>query len=592
MAKLPIYDTPKVAPQVGPSGVMNIQAPNLGGAIGQGISNLGQDIGEIQFRANKERTEAVLNDAIPEIDNLSTQATSVLGEDVLKPDADGRDFVNIWNDKFNDLKAKKLEGIKDPSQKKMIESELDRYGSRFLVGVQRHEVEQIKRNSLNIAKGQISTEQASIQTALKNGTFSPAVFEASVPRAIDGAEQSARLQGVNDPASLKTIKAAALSDLHETALKGFVASQDFTGAKQWLDDHKDQVSGDVWNKYSPAVNKASVATKAQRLADLVESEKPKDADKRIRELAGEDKDLRDAARDELATRATLRDHADVKAGQEYHGQIQTQAQSSPGSINALIAKTRANFDISDRQRGATITWLESVKKAAQDDTPESRTMRRLKADELMLSPEFANISREGLRAELPKYGYENIDRVLAAHALATGDGAVKPPDAMTLDVLKFSLFGNKKKLSETETAELNYSLIAAKTEFEKERTGTGKGKAAMAPPTADQWLARTKFYFRPRVTKPGIFSDDKTKMFAASEDDMVNIRASWDENKRNLTNSVLRWNGVTNPTQTEIIRKYDELELLKERRPKEYDALMAAANPAPVRTRMTKIEGR
>jgi len=86
MPQLPVYDTPKIQSQGAPGGMLNVQAPNPGAAIGQGLSNLGRDMSEVQFRADNAVSENTLYKYLEFQNTTLGNLGQVHGEAALKPD--------------------------------------------------------------------------------------------------------------------------------------------------------------------------------------------------------------------------------------------------------------------------------------------------------------------------------------------------------------------------------------------------------------------------------------------------------------------------------------------------------------------------
>lgn len=85
MPQLPTYAAPQVTPQAAPSGVLNVQARDLGQAVGAGLRNVAQDVQEIQFQADHLVSEDTTNKFKEYQLQRVSQFKALQGSDAFKP---------------------------------------------------------------------------------------------------------------------------------------------------------------------------------------------------------------------------------------------------------------------------------------------------------------------------------------------------------------------------------------------------------------------------------------------------------------------------------------------------------------------------
>lgn len=305
MAKLPTYDAPQVAPQAGPSGAMDIQAPNLLSPLAEAAAS---SISAIH-KANRESDALRVTDALTpleeDVTNIVIRARNVQGRQVVDPEAYGGDqgasLTETMLADFDKAVSSRSEGLTE-QQKAMFQAAAQRKRQEIQRVVQSHEAQQMGVMWDQIYKDwdEVLADGIS-KMGVRGGLPDGEVIRAGLADRVDNARRWASSKGL-DP---DLAEQAAKSDTHGAVIRGLRAAGNPIAALAYYSDHKMDLDEKTRDAYGPVLEKQAAGAKAQSMADLIESENAQDPDKRARELAGKDDELLGRLRHELAVRKSV-----------------------------------------------------------------------------------------------------------------------------------------------------------------------------------------------------------------------------------------------------------------------------------------------
>lgn len=152
MPQIPMYDAPLVRAAGLPNAGLNVQAPNLGAAIGQGVQQASGIIAQVQEKARAEADQTVVLQKLNALqqyrNGMDEQMQKLVGSDIQDPDKWGGEKGQAFAD-FRTAKTSEQLGLLSqdmtPKQKQMFDQhaipalESDRHRSTM------HEFEQIQK---------------------------------------------------------------------------------------------------------------------------------------------------------------------------------------------------------------------------------------------------------------------------------------------------------------------------------------------------------------------------------------------------------------------------------------------------------------
>ncbi len=246
MPTLPSYNLPQVSAQPAQGGLLNLQATNLGGALGEGLARFGQQVQEAQFHADQMVSE-----------NLSTKFKeyqvqrlgklfSLKGEDAIKPSEDTG--LTPSQQALQDLKdyQRTLQQDIGKGAKKLFTFKTDPYLLHFQEQAQNHEAREVDTYNENtlIGKRDVSTQAAALdpQYEMKTGTSLNDVHDAAAleaqRRGLSGDAAKGFTLQFTSPVVSATLDglvqqgAAPQAKLYLEANKGLMTAKDYERAEQ------------------------------------------------------------------------------------------------------------------------------------------------------------------------------------------------------------------------------------------------------------------------------------------------------------------------------------------------------------------------
>ena len=187
MAQLPVYDNPQVRAQPAQGGTLNLQAPNYGEAIGQGLMRTGQVMQEVQFQADHVASEDAANKLREfQIQRLG-QFYQLKGENAIKPDADSG--LSPLDQATQDIKnyQQQLGSTLGGGAQRLFKFKTDPHIAQFEAQAQNHSMQELDNFAVNTLNGKLAVSkqaaaldpQNEVKTSSSlNDTHDAAVLEA------------------------------------------------------------------------------------------------------------------------------------------------------------------------------------------------------------------------------------------------------------------------------------------------------------------------------------------------------------------------------------------------------------------------------
>ena len=246
MAQLPVYDNPQVRAQPAQGGALNLQAPNLGEAVGQGLMRTGQIMQEVQFQADHLASE----DAANKLQEFQVQRLgqfySLKGENAIKPDQDSG--LSPMDQATQDIKdyQRQLSGSLGSGAQKLFKLKTDPHITQFEAQAQNHTMQELDNYATNtlIGKRDVSMQAVALdpQNEIKtnsslNATHDAAVMEAQ-RRGLAGDAAQGFVAQFTSPVVATTLDAlvkqgaAPQAKAYLEANKNLMTAQDYERATQ------------------------------------------------------------------------------------------------------------------------------------------------------------------------------------------------------------------------------------------------------------------------------------------------------------------------------------------------------------------------
>jgi len=268
MASIPTYDTPQVAPEALPLGRQtSVASPELfdHGAVeqaraGAAITAAGQGLAEIATRM-RERDDA---DSVFRAE-VSLKDSYLAQEQDWRQNKQGRFAKGLTQDAqqwWADNIQKHSEALGNDNQRRLFQQRALRYREAGMNSVSTFESGQLERSHDEAWK------------ANKNVTISTAAA-ALTPEAVDNARleitKSNRYQAARkgwEPEVLQAENLRDLTALHTQVLQG-IAQNNPTAAKEYFEQHKDEIDGARQAELGRFAQQASATAMGERTADAV-----------------------------------------------------------------------------------------------------------------------------------------------------------------------------------------------------------------------------------------------------------------------------------------------------------------------------------
>lgn len=267
MPQIPMYDAPLVRAAGLPNAGLNVQAPNLGAAIGQGVQQASGIIAQVQEKARAEADQTVVLQKLNALqqyrNGMDEQMQKLVGSDIQDPDKWGGEKGQPFAD-FRTAKTSEQLGLLSQDmtqkQKQMFDQhaipalEADRHRSTM------HEFEQIQKVKVGENETAISTQGDAAELAVeKNGNFGWDKFEEARFQAEQAGRRIAALRGTDPNEEAKK----AVSYVTLRTANTLLLRSNSTDAQRLIESYADTMTPEVRDHFlakAKGVNDANAAT--------------------------------------------------------------------------------------------------------------------------------------------------------------------------------------------------------------------------------------------------------------------------------------------------------------------------------------------
>lgn len=234
MPQIPTYDSPKVAPQVGPSGALNIQAPNLIAPVAQGAANLVSVYDQVAQHADSLAAEDKINQLVEAKTQLTLDKNkgfvTQLGSNVLPGNrTSNMSLSGEYMQEFSKSQEALAEQLANPRQKEIFRRRANLIGLDFQHGLESHETTQIHAYASEVADG---TVKSAVQDA-QNNWNNPDIISQSLQR-IDASLTNVKALNGTAGAKLDVLRHDFRSMVSKGVLQGALESKNLSYADTYL----------------------------------------------------------------------------------------------------------------------------------------------------------------------------------------------------------------------------------------------------------------------------------------------------------------------------------------------------------------------
>lgn len=264
---IPRYDAPNVRAAGLPNASLNVQVPNMGAAIGQGVQQAAGTIAAIQQKAQAEADQQVVLEKLNALqqyrNGMDEKMQTLVGKDIQDPGKWGGQTGEAFAD-FRTAQTQEQLGLLSqnltPRQRQMFDQhaipalEADRHRSTM------HEFEQIKGVRVAENLTAISLQGDAAEGAVeKNGNFGWDKFEEARFQADQAGRRIAQLMGTNPDEEAKK----AVSSVVQRTANTLLLRSNSTDAQKLIESYPELLTPEVRDHFlakAKGVNDANAAT--------------------------------------------------------------------------------------------------------------------------------------------------------------------------------------------------------------------------------------------------------------------------------------------------------------------------------------------
>jgi hypothetical protein len=579
MAQLPKYE-PLGRQQAAPSGVMNIQAPNLIAPIAQAAGAAVDAWGKEAKRISDLRVEELNNRADEQRALIEAQMAGTKGEFALKG-VNGAEPFEDQRKQWLAFREEALKGLQDDYQKEQASLLLDKHTSALVKFGLKHQLreqdeweKQVHSNTADRAAVNITARPDDVTNVEENMSK----IRASVLATNPGIKESDL-----DMTILRAQSAPALAAFSAAVAKGQTVGDTFDHLYSYMTPSDQAKAKDL-------VSKGDRVNESAKVADYLYH--PGMTNTEAVEAAGQfspnDAHLADAVKDRLHVRIAAEKADQKKYDDDRDGEIiLDMINGRNGGVGGARRRVESDIRMSSAQKASTRlkidNWLKAQKES--DGSNEQHV-----ADYLALatSPSFHTMSREEVLLAASKLGTRYGPALVSQwqQAAAEGGKLSVPPEIRRVVAVSAGL--DEKNPDHKRL--IDEAVAASSDEFRT--TNKGKGKFAERP-TNKQWLddlgprlqqlkVDTRLFGFGSVIKPvgDMTPQEKTKA--------VEFMDLGD--RKIIKKDLERRNEAVTPDS--MIREYYTLQRIKVADPELYKKLRAAADPGSTETPVTAPQPR
>lgn len=567
--KVGIYDAPQVSLKAAPNVRIDMPNPNIGGALAQGISAVGDAIAQEEQRISQKRVEEFDNKLTTFDLQQRAEVAKVKGQAAFAPSSDGTDPLQLFKATRENFIQEQTKDL-TPKQREVAMALAAKHGVRVQAEWAQHQ-----DNELQAWQKSVAIDGAKVQAdaAMANVNNAEAFNEALGKMAYHIQEAN---PGVEVTETIREQQSRiALGSLKNLIGAGTVVQPDGYQHLFTKLTANDKATADELMAKGNAANIGLLAGQQVWYPGMTRSAMVSVADS----MAGDNAAVHDAIMREFSQRDSnhredmKRYDQDTTSGilyNVYTGKQGTNVARKQIDLDASLSKDAKERAIKDLRQ-----FEKSNKESSEDMFP--------KAAKFVVSDNFGGLTKAEITKALPNYG--NLAHwVFSQWQQASAESAVRVP-AVAKSAAITRLLGedakNKAKLEEIEPA-LNEALLIVNNNLTE--GAKGRGVYASKQPDASQIAADVVRLVKPRLVQHNyIFKDVKVPVALMTPEQAKGLINSLDYQTRRMVEIKLAESGAP-PTAEEVAKILDDLEVMKVDRPKEYIGLADIANPRTTST--------
>ena len=572
--KVGIYDAPQVKQQAAPNARINVQTPNLGGALAQGISAVADVMAQEEQRLSQKRVEEFDNKLTTFDLQQRSEVTKVKGQAAFAPGSDGTEPLQVFKATRENFIAEQTKDL-TPRQREAALALAAKHGVRVEAEWRQHQDIELQNWTKSVALDGVKVQA---NAAMANVNNVEAFNEALGKMAYHMQEAN---PGVEITETVREQQSkVALGSLKNLIGSGTIVQPDgyqhlFT--KLTADD---KAAADELMKNGNAANIGLLAGQQVWYPGMTQSAMISVADS----MAGDNAQVHEEIVKNLQRRSQL--HAtDTKVYDEKTlGAMFSGVYSFKLAPSAARRQLDADSSLSDTAKSeafkALVVWEKANKKSAEESYQDFAT--------LVSSEGFAAMSRDEILAVLPKMGImaaNTFNRWEQMNANGTGRISKVARDAAVAVLLGPGV--NDKAKRDALKPLLDVAMAQVQDRIISE--SKGKGRYASKPPTEQEVANEIVTLARPRIVEKRFFRKDVEVPLAAMSQAQLDAASKLlDPTLVAMAKIKLRAEGILSPTPTQSMRALDDIEAMKANDKKGYEALREIARPTTSKSAKVK----
>lgn len=573
--KVGIYDSPQVKQQAAPNARINVQVPNTGGALAQGLSTVADVLAQEEQRLSQKRIEEFDNKLTTFDLKQRSEVLKVTGQAAFAPGSDGTEPLQLFKATRDNFIAEQTKDL-TPKQREAAMALAAKHGVRVEAEWQQHQDRELQAWTKSVAQDGVKVQA---DAAMANVNNVEAFNEALGKMAYHMQEAN---PGVEITETIREQQSkVALGSLRNLIGNGTIIQPDgyqhlFT--KLTADD---KATADELMKKGNAANMGLTVAQQVWYPGMTHSAMVSVADS----MAGDNAQAHEEIVKNLQRRGQNYE-ADVKVNDtkvigEVFDKVYSYRMSTSEARKQMLADPTLSKETRAKAFHDLAAWDKSNRESAEDMFPAFAAF--------VTSEAFPTLTRDEVLKALPGFG-RMAGAVLQRWEQATADTSMRVPQVarnLAESTLLGMDVGNKEKRDELRPL-LDAAILQVTDRISAE--SKGKGRYATKPPTAQEIANEIITLARPRIVeKRAFFRKDVTAPLAtmtpAQQNDAV---AALDPEMRAMVRVKLLHEGIGNPTTAQIMRASDDIEAMKTNDKDGYAGLLAAVQPTAAPTAQTR----
>ena len=573
--KVGIYDAPQVKQQAAPNARINVQTPNIGGALAQGISAVAGVMAQEEQRLSQKRVEEFDNKLTTFDLQQRAEVAKVKGQAAFARGSDGTEPLQVFKATCENFIQEQTKDL-TPKQREVAMALAAKHGVRVQAEWAQHQ-----DNELQAWQKSVAIDGAKVQAdaAMANVNNAEAFNEALGKMAYHIQEAN---PGVEMTETIREQQSRiALGSLKNLIGAGTVIQPDGYQHLFTKLTANDKATADELMAKGNAANIGLLAGQQVWYPGMTQAAMISVADS----MAGDNAQVHEEIVKNLQRREANHE-VDVKVYDkkvlgDVFDRVYSYRTSTSEARKQLLADTSLSKDSRAKAFHDLAAWDKSNKESAEDMFPAFAAF--------VTSESFPTLTRDEVLKALPGFGRLS-GQVLQRWEMATADSTARIPQVakdLAVSTLLGADVGNKAKRDELKPL-LDAAMVQVQDRISAD--SKGKGKYATKPPTAQEVANEIVVLARPRIVEKRIFfrKDVKAPLAAMTPAQQTDAVAALDQTMRSMIRVKLLQQGIASPTAAQIMRANDDIEAMKTSDKVGYEGLLAAVQPATKTTAQTR----